>query len=113
MLPFGWFFEPPVCKTEACKLLVLPSGCFAPFTSSPFNKSGDSNDDFSRYAVVNKIVLLMPCAGGPIDTFKWPDNHENARGMVDVYGQLGNDYATQKGGQMEPIGKMVKRLLGL
>lgn len=113
MLPFGWVFTPPVCKTEECKLLVLPSGCFAPFTSSPFNKTGDSNDAFGRYAVVNKIVLLMPCAGGPIDKSKWPDNHENLRGMVDVYGQMGNNYATQKGGQMEPIGKMVKRLLGI
>ena len=31
--------------------------------------------------------------------------------MVDVYGQLSPLYATQKGGQMEPTGKMVRRLL--
>ena len=38
---------------------------------------------------------------------------ENLRGMVDVYGQLSADYATQKGDQMAPIGKMLKRLLGI
>ena len=41
------------------------------------------------------------------------DNHENFRGMVDVYGQLSPLYATQKGGQMEPTGKMLKRLIGI
>jgi hypothetical protein len=33
--------------------------------------------------------------------------------MVDVYGQLTPLYATQQGGQMEPTGKMLKRLIGL
>ena len=33
--------------------------------------------------------------------------------QVDVYGQLSADYATQQGDQMAPIGKMVKRILGV
>ena len=52
-------------------------------------------------------------AGGPIDTTRFPLNHENLRGMVDVYGQLSADYATQKGDQMAPIGAMMKRITGL
>ena len=78
-----------------------------------------------------------------IDRTVYPDNHENFRGMVqtpttssesprtstrldfrrlmghcgsfqvDVYGQLSPLYATQKGGQMEPTGKMIKRLIGI
>ena len=34
-----------------------------------------------------------------------PQNHENLRGMVDVYGQTTPQYATQTGDQMEPIGE--------
>jgi hypothetical protein len=30
-----------------------------------------------------------------------------------VYGQLSADYATQNGGQMKPIGAMVKRIMGM
>ncbi len=33
--------------------------------------------------------------------------------LADVYGQLGDEYATQRGGAMEPTGKMIKRLLGM
>eukprot|EP00041_Stephanoeca_diplocostata_P013776 m.243822 g.243822 ORF g.243822 m.243822 type:complete len:75 (+) comp19463_c0_seq3:131-355(+) len=51
--------------------------------------------------------------GGPIDAKRFPLNHENLRGMVDVYGQLSADYATQKGDQMAPIGAMMKHLMGL
>ncbi len=63
---------------------------------------------------MNKIVILQPCAGDPfIDTKQFPNNHENRRGMVDVYGQLSPEYATQMGGQMQPIGAMLRRLMGL
>ena len=41
------------------------------------------------------------------------NNHvQNLRGMIDVYGQLSADYATQEGDQMAPIGRMLRRLLG-
>ena len=49
----------------------------------------------------------------PLDQDRFPFNHENLRGMVDVYGQLSADYATQNGDQMKPVGKMVRRLMGL
>lgn len=66
---------------------------------------------FARYGMANGYVVLKPCQGGPIDKALYPNNHENLRGMVDVYGQLSPLYATQKGGQMEPTGKMIRRLL--
>jgi hypothetical protein len=36
---------------------------------------------------VNGIVVLKPCQCGPIDQKTYPHNHENLRGMVDVYGE--------------------------
>jgi len=70
-------------------------------------------DDFSRYGDSNGIVVLKPCQGAPIDLKRYPNNHENRRGMKDVHGQMTPEYATQKGTQMEPIGKMLKKLLGV
>ena len=110
MKPSAWLFVPPQCKHSSCKLLILPGGCNA-FTDDP--PGGGSDDAFARYGVVNGIVILKPCQGGPIDQKRFPQNHENLRGMVDVYGQISADYATQTGGQMAPIGKMLKRLLGV
>lgn len=80
---------------------------------APFSGTDGDSDDFARYAVANRIVILKPCTGGHIDTSRFPHNHENLRGMMDVYGQLTPEYATQLGGQMRPIGLMVKRLLGI
>jgi len=109
IMPLGWLFVPPACKQgKKCKLLVLPGGCVAPFSGT-----GGSHDDFARYAIVNDIVILKPCTGPFIDKKRFPQNHENLRGMVDVYGQLSPEYATQKGGQMQPIGGMLRRLMGL
>lgn len=111
MMPSAWLFVPPPCQQrEKCKLLILPGGCDAFHDPPP---KINEIDDWTRYAIVNKIVILKPCQGGPIDPKRFPHNHENLRGMVDVYGQLSANYATQKGYQMEPIGKMVKRLLGI
>lgn len=105
----AWLFVPPVCQHQSCRLLVLPGGCDA-FTDDP--PGGGSDDDFARYGAANRFAILKPCQGGPIDSKRFPQNHENLRGMVDVYGQLSADYATQTGDQMGPIGKMVRRLLG-
>ena len=104
----AWLFVPPQCNAGGCKLIVLPGGCNAYIDPPP---NGGSDDAFARYGMANGIVVLKPCQGGPIDRRQYPDNHENLRGMVDVYGQLSELYATQKGGQMEPTGKMIQRLL--
>ena len=111
----AWLFVPPQCAAVSksdtkCKLLILPGGCDAFTGNAP---GGGSDGAFARYGIVNDIVILKPCQGGPIDEKRFPLNHENLRGMVDVYGQISADYATQTGGQMAPIGAMVKRLLGV
>eukprot|EP00933_Yihiella_yeosuensis_P006300 TRINITY_DN11099_c0_g1_i2.p1 TRINITY_DN11099_c0_g1~~TRINITY_DN11099_c0_g1_i2.p1 ORF type:complete len:755 (-),score=103.78 TRINITY_DN11099_c0_g1_i2:308-2572(-) len=104
---FAWLFVPPACKEGSlCKLLMLTGLCDIP----PLLPSDDA---FARYAFVNDIVIFKPCHGGNIDRKRFPHNHENLRGMADVYGQLSEDYSTQKGLQMAPIGKMLKRLLGI
>merc|ERR1712224_825396 len=109
MKPFAWLFVPPPCQQrELCKLTIMPGGCDG--VDPPM---GNEMDDWTRYAIVNKIVILRPCQGAPIDTKRFPQNHENLRYMADVYGQMSANYATKKGYQMEPIGKMVKRLLGI
>lgn len=89
--------------------MVLPGGCDA---SSGLPPGPGSDNVFARYAYTNDIVILKPCQGGPIDVERFPNNHENLRGMVDVYGQMTPEYATQNGGQMRPIGDMLRRLLG-
>ena len=111
MKPAAWLFVPPQCQKGTCRLLILPGGCDASSNNAK-PPGGGSDGDFARYGLTNDIVILKPCQGGPIDTKRFPENHENLRGMVDVYGQLSADYATQKGDQMEPIGNMMKRLLG-
>eukprot|EP00756_Hemistasia_phaeocysticola_P050735 Hpha_TRINITY_DN25924_c0_g1::TRINITY_DN25924_c0_g1_i1::g.185476::m.185476 len=107
MKPTAWLFVPPQCRSAPCGLLILPGGC------SGLPPLAGSDGDFARYGLHNGIVVLKPCQGGPIDTTRFPNNHENLRGMVDVYGQLSADYATQTGGQMAPIGRMIKRLMGV
>lgn len=112
----AWLFAPPASEggganAAACKLLVLPGGCDA--ATDPVPPLGASDDAFARYAANNAMVILKPCQGGPIDASRFPHNHENLRGMVDVYGQLSASYATQRGDQMAPIGRMIKRLLGM
>ena len=110
MTDLAWLFLPPRCETGSCKIVILPGGC----GDSPPSDHADSSDDaFARYGFVNGIVVLKPCQTGDIDRELYPQNHENFRGMVDVYGQLSPLYATQKGGQMEPTGKMLKRLIGI
>jgi len=110
-LPSAFLFVPPQCKSGTCQLLILPGGCNA-FTDDP--PDGGSDDDFARYGFQNGINILKPCtSGGPIDSKRFPHNHENLRGMIDVYGQLSATYATQKGDQMAPIGQMLKRLMGI
>jgi hypothetical protein len=105
----AWLFVPPRCKTGPCKIIILPGGCDAFIEPPP---SGGNDDAFARYGFTNGFIVLKPCQTGPIDRSMYPDNHENFRGMVDVYGQMSPLYATQQGGQMEPTGKMIKRLIG-
>eukprot|EP01084_Bolivina_argentea_P019163 35639_1 len=108
----AWLFLPPQCQTNntICKLLILPGGCNAEIDPAP--PMSGSDNDFAKYATENDIVILKPCQGAPINQTRFPQNHENLRGLCDVYGQLNVDYATQTGDQMAPIGRMMKKLIG-
>ena len=127
MRPTAWLFAPPQCRQTpsgaagdggaSCDLLVLPGGCDAILDENCPGCTDDglelgSDGDFARYGAAHGIAILKPCQGGPIDAARFPHNHENLRGMVDVYGQLSADYATQTGHQMAPIGAMIRRLVG-
>ena len=112
----AWLFLPPQCNNTnnsniMCSLLILPGGCDAEIDPIPPLKGSDN--DFAKYGIINNIIILKPCQGAPINQTQFPQNHENLRGLVDVYGQLNADYATQIGDQMAPIGNMIKRLIGL
>ena len=64
-----------------------------------------SDGDFARYGTAHGIAILKPCQGAPdSDAARFLHNYKNLRGIVDVYGQLSADYATQTGHQMAPIG---------
>ena len=136
MRPTAWLFAPPQCRQAtttgggggggggrggrggaACDLLVLPGGCDALLDENCPGCTADglelgSDGDFARYGAAHGIAILKPCQGGPVDAARFPHSHENLRGMVDVYGQLSADYATQNGHQMAPIGAMIRRLVG-
>ena len=130
----AWLFVPPICENNAtrdhisgdnsgsgsnnnnnnntsCKLLILPGGCDALTDLTP--PISGSDNDFAKYGTANNIVILKPCSGGPINQTRFPQNHENLRGLCDVYGQLGANYSTQIGGQMKPIGAIMKKLIGM
>ena len=85
----AWLFVPPQCANDAvpeqetCKLLILPGGCDA-FLGMPPLEGSDAA--FAQYGATNNIVILKPCQGGPVDAKRFPYNHENIRGMVDVVG---------------------------
>merc|ERR1711957_974646 len=106
----AWLFIPPQCESGRCKLIILVGGCNAWVEKPP---GGGSDDAYARYGLANGIVIFKPCLGGIINPFLYPNNHENKRGMKDVYGQMTAEYATQKGSQMEPIGNMLKKILGM
>lgn len=87
---FAWLLVPPPCEQGTCALLILPGTCPIDY-GEPLPPVGGSDGVFTRYAAANGIVVLKPCQGAPIDTARFPENHESRRGMVDVYGQLSAD----------------------
>ena len=67
----------------------------------------------SKPTTAEKLAFVLDLVA-QVETFSKPKKaQENKRGMKDVYGQMTAEYATQKGSQMEPIGNMLKKLLGI
>ena len=66
---------------------------------------------WASWAEPNSIVLLQPCVGGSVDVGRFPAANEVQRGLLDVYGQLSEDYATQSAPQMNTFGRILKAVL--
>jgi hypothetical protein len=49
--------------------------------------------------------------GGYFDAERFPNAAEVSRGLLDVYGQLSDDYAWQSGFHMKVFGRIIKRLV--
>ena len=69
--------------------------------------------DFARYGESNNIVVVGMQIGGYVDRTRFPNACEVLRGLSDVYGQLGEDYAMQSAYQMRVGGRIVRRLMGM
>lgn len=102
----GVIYIPDRCaEGHLCKMMVVGEGC----PDEPSLSGG--NQEWAKYGEANDIVVLKPCVGGYFDKERFPNAMEVGRGLFDVYGQLGSDYATQNGYHMKMIGKMLKRLM--
>ena len=107
----GFLYVPDACGpsgTATCRLIVYFSACGC---------GGVANDiveGFGPWAEANDIVILSPCTSkGPNPTaHAHPNSAEIGRGCLDVYGQLGSDYATRSGEHMAAFRAMLGRLTG-
>ena len=62
---------------------------------------------FNEWAEANDIVILYPAMR------KWGTTYETKIGCWDGYGQTGDDYALQSGGQMATVRRMIRDIAGL
>jgi len=107
---YGVIYVPQECQTKevACKLMMLTNGC------SSLPAKADIDVDWAKYGETNGIIILKACgSGGPVDAMAYPNSYEIQRGLLDVYGQLTPEYATQQGIPMRVVGRILKRILGL
>ncbi|GAB5358792.1 hypothetical protein AAMO2058_000489200 [Amorphochlora amoebiformis] len=104
----GFVYAPKACypggSNEGCRLILLTNGCG--------DFGGGDDKDFARYAEGNNIAILKACVGGYVDQDRFPQAHEVSRGLLDVYGQLGDDYAMKKAPHMKFVGKVLRKLTG-
>eukprot|EP00468_Gymnochlora_sp_CCMP2014_P003858 CAMPEP_0167759998 /NCGR_PEP_ID=MMETSP0110_2-20121227/11339_1 /TAXON_ID=629695 /ORGANISM="Gymnochlora sp., Strain CCMP2014" /LENGTH=505 /DNA_ID=CAMNT_0007646455 /DNA_START=98 /DNA_END=1615 /DNA_ORIENTATION=+ len=110
----GILYIPKACNTalrndaKECRLIIYFQACGC---------GGVANDilqGFGPWAEANDIVIMSPCTRkGPNNTTRmYPGSNEIARGCLDTYGQLNDDYAFQNGIHMRAFGKMLKHLMG-
>jgi len=107
--PYGVIYVPTACqdKKVPCKLMMLTSGCGMP-------AKADIDENFAAYGENNKIIILKACAtGGHVDSELHGNSQEIQRGLLDVYGQLTPEYATQQGVPMRLTGRVLRRVLGV
>ena len=77
----GELYVPDGCKDgkKPCKLLFYVGGY---------------DNDFARYAENNDIVCVWMSVGGHVDRSRFPNACGIMRGLSEMYGQLGSDYAS-------------------
>jgi len=102
---WGFLYIPDDCKSGTlCKLMMLPNGCGPIFED-------DTSTAMARWGQTNNIVILKLCVGGYVDKKRFPQAPEIQRGLLDVYGQLSSDYATQSSPHMKVFGRILKALI--
>jgi len=106
---YGVIYVPTECQTKKipCKVMMLTGGCGMPAKK-------EFAEEWASYGEANRIIMLKACgSGGPVDVMAHPNSGEIQRGLLDVYGQLTPEYATQQGVPMRVVGRVLKRVLGL
>ena len=113
----GYAYVPTRCRrlpveraSSPCRLLLLPSGCHA--NQMGQWAPGNSDAVFVRYAETNGFAVIKACVGGKVNLTKYPGANEVARGLLDVYGQLTEDYAMQSAPHMRVIARILRRAAG-
>ena len=105
---YGTIYIPDDCQDgeTVCKMVMVTGSCGG---SNP--GFGESDIDFAKYGEAHNIVVLKACVGGYFDADRFPNAGEVHRGLLDVYGQLSEDYAMQSGYHMRVVGRIMKRLM--
>ena len=101
----GWVYIPEMCHSARCRLVMLPSG-------GECDGAMLDEWDWLKYGEANGVVVLQPCVGGPVDAARFPAATEVQRGLLDVYGQLSEDYAMQSAPHMRVFGRILRHVAG-
>eukprot|EP00472_Partenskyella_glossopodia_P010845 CAMPEP_0197538406 /NCGR_PEP_ID=MMETSP1318-20131121/59630_1 /TAXON_ID=552666 /ORGANISM="Partenskyella glossopodia, Strain RCC365" /LENGTH=389 /DNA_ID=CAMNT_0043096809 /DNA_START=20 /DNA_END=1186 /DNA_ORIENTATION=- len=103
----GFVYIPERCKNAntgvSCRMVLLANGCTG---------FGGGDIDWAKYGEANDIVILKPCVGGYVNATRFPQAHEVQRGLLDVYGQLTEEYVMQSAPHMKFMGKVLKAITG-
>ncbi|GAB5370676.1 hypothetical protein AAMO2058_001513600 [Amorphochlora amoebiformis] len=108
----GYMYAPNECLK--CNPNAIPEGCPMLVLADHCDLKSDSGTWWTRWAASNNIVVLKPCIAndlrGFVDLGKYPFALEPFRGLLDVYGQTGLNYASQSGVHMKFVGRLVKHI---
>ena len=102
-------FVPPQCAgagAKKCKLHIWFHGCGG-CSGGNFYESSIKYAGFNEWAETNDIVILYPVMRS------YGTSGQQHGCCWDGYGQTGQDYALQSGGQMKAVRKMLKAISGV
>mmetsp|Transcript_8650 Transcript_8650/g.11901 ORF Transcript_8650/g.11901 Transcript_8650/m.11901 type:complete len:368 (+) Transcript_8650:37-1140(+) len=107
----GFIYIPDKCRPAAVESSSSSSCNMVLLTNSCHDFSG-GDVDWAKYGEANGIVILKPCVGGHVDTERFPQAHEVQRGLLDVYGQLSDEYVFQSAPHMRFVGRILREVTG-